>query len=39
MKLKFTFTRETQTCMIWANDLFEASDMVGIGWDLFSISK
>jgi hypothetical protein len=37
--IKFIFKRETETCMIWAKDLFEASDSVGADWILFMISK
>jgi hypothetical protein len=36
---KYTFTRETLTVMIWADSLVTASDMVGLGWELFMISK
>lgn len=36
---KYTFKRENITTMIWADSLVTASDMVGMGWGLFMISK
>jgi hypothetical protein len=36
---KFTFKRATLTCMIWADNLENACDMVGPGWMLFMITK
>jgi hypothetical protein len=34
MRTKFTFIKETLTCMVWAFDLVEASQMVGKDWTL-----
>lgn len=41
MTLKFTFKRytDTTTVLIWAENLFIATDMVGAGWNLVSIEK
>lgn len=39
MKKRYTFKRDSTTTMIWADSLVTASDMIGIGWDLFMISK
>lgn len=36
---KYTFKRDNWTTMIWSDSLVTASDMIGMGWELFTISK
>lgn len=38
---KYTFQRYTDTSkkIVWADSCVTASDMVGVGWNLFTITK